>query len=65
MPQSLHTPMLFDGWLIDWVRGYAHAPMLFDGWLIDWLIEYEDMSQSLRIPLLLQSLRTLNIDTSR
>ena len=23
MPQSLRTPMLFDGWLIDWVRGYA------------------------------------------
>ena len=39
MPQSLLTPVLFDGWLIDWVRGYAsksaHSRVI--RWLIDWL----------------------------
>ena len=39
MPQRLRTPMLFDGWLIDWVRGYAskteHSHVI--RWLIDWL----------------------------
>ena len=43
MPQSLRTPMLFDGRLIDWLIGYEdmpqslRTPILFDGRLIDWL----------------------------
>ena len=32
MPQSLRTPMLFDGWLIDWVRGYASKSAHFKNW---------------------------------
>ena len=90
MPQSLRTPMLFDGWLIDWVQGnasksaHSHVIRWLIDWLstriclkvwaprfcfkvcalpcysmVDWLIEYEDMPQSLGIPFLLQSLRTL------
>ena len=74
MPQSLRTPMLFNGWLIDWVRGHASKsahPHVIQ-WLIDrlstrtclkvcalpsysmvdWSIEYEDMPQSLRTPML-------------
>ena len=66
--QSLCTPMLFDGWLIDWVRGYASKSAqprfcfkvcaLPCYSMVDWLIEYEEMPQSLGTPFLLQSLRT-------
>ena len=39
MPQSLYIPMLFNGWLIDWIRGHAsksvHSHVI--QWLIDWL----------------------------
>ena len=34
MPQSPRTPMLCDGWLIDWVRGYASQSAHFKNrWL--------------------------------
>ena len=39
LPQSLHTPMLFNDWLIDWLRGFASKsahPHVIQ-WLIDWL----------------------------
>ena len=52
MTQSLRTPMLFNGWLIDWVREYdsksAHSHVI--QWLTD-LIEYEVSPQSLRTPM--------------
>ena len=63
--KSAHSDVI--QWLIDRLttRICLKVCALWRYSMVDWSIDYEDMPQSLRTPFLLQSLRTLKIDSPR